>query len=154
METKINPNVIGRADKADFPRLNLKRIRVKIDTGAYTSTIHCCKIEETDTKKLKVIFLDPNDPKYTGKVHFFKKYSKKTVKSSNGSSEDRFIISTKIRFHWRLYTAEFSLTFRGDMRYPVLIGRKFLSEHHFIVNPQLRNHLHKLRKSEKILMDK
>lgn len=149
METKPNPNIIGRIDKADFPKLHLKRIRVKIDTGAYSSAIHCCRIEETDAKKLKVVFLDPDDPKYTGKAHFFKKYSKKIIKSSNGASEERFIISTKIRFHWRLYLAEFSLTFRGDMRYPVLIGRKFLADNHFIVNPQLRNHLHRLRKTEK-----
>lgn len=153
METKINPNIIGRIDKADFPKLNLKRIRVKIDTGAYTSAIHCCKIEETESKKLKVVFLDPDDPKYTGKAYFFKNYSKKTIKSSNGSSEERFVIATKIRFHWRLYTAEFSLTFRGDMRYPVLIGRKFLAEHHFIVNPQLRNYLHQMQKTNKLSMD-
>lgn len=153
METTINPNIIGRIDKADFPKINLQRIRVKIDTGAYTSAIHCWKIEETSERTLKVIFLDPDDRKYTGKTHIFKKYAKKKVKSSNGESADRFIISTQIRFHRRLYAAEFSLTFRGDMRYPVLIGRKFLTEHHFIVNPQLRNYLHQMRKSKKLSMD-
>lgn len=153
MENATNPNIIGRIDKADFPKINLKRIRVKIDTGAYTSAIHCWKIEETCERTLKVIFLDPDDRKYTGKIHTFKKYSRKKVKSSNGESADRFIISTQIRFHRRLYTAEFSLTFRGDMRYPVLIGRKFLTEHHFIVNPQLRNYLHQMRKSKKLSMD-
>lgn len=150
MDNKDHSNIIGRVDKADFPKLNLKRIRVKIDTGAYTSAIHCCKIEETDAEILKVVFLDPDHPKYTGKIHFFKKYQKKIIKSSNGLSEERFIISTKIRFHWRLYTAQFSLTFRGDMRYPVLIGRKFLTENHFIVNPQLRNYLHKMQKAGKL----
>ncbi len=153
METKTNPNIIGRIDKADFPKINLRRIRVKIDTGAFTSAFHCCKIEETRERKLRVIFLDPDDPKYTGKIHLFKKYAKKSVKSSNGESSDRFIISTQIRFHRRLYTAEFSLTFRGDMRYPVLIGRKFLAENHFVVNPQLRNYLHQLRKTDKLSMD-
>ena len=152
METKINPNIIGRVDKADFPKINLKRIRVKIDTGAYTSAIHCCKIKEGDNT-LSVVFLDPDDPKYTGKTYVFKKYFKKSVKSSNGESEDRFVISTKIRFHRRLYSAEFSLTFRGDMRYPVLIGRKFLAENHFVVNPQLRNYLHQMRKKNKLSMD-
>ncbi len=150
MESKGKHNLIGRIDKADFPRINLKRIRVKIDTGAYTSAIHCCKIEETDDHRLKVVFLDPDDPKYTGKVYLYKKYFKKTVKSSNGEKEDRFIITTKICFHRRLYSAEFSLTFRGDMRHPVLIGRKFLAENHFVVNPQLRNYLFKKKKAEKL----
>ncbi len=150
---KTNPNIIGRVDKADFPKINLKRLRVKIDTGAYTSAIHCCKIEETETRILKVVFLDPDDPKYTGKINFFKKYTKKIIKSSNGLSEERFIISTKIRFHWRLYVAEFSLTFRGDMRYPVLIGRKFLADNHFVVNPKLRNHLYQMRKLKNLSME-
>lgn len=150
MESKSKPNIIGRIDKADFPRINLKRIRVKIDTGAYTSAFHCCKIEETENNKLKVVFLDPNDPKYTGKAYLYKNYSKKSVKSSNGVTEDRFIISTKICFHRRLYRAEFSLTFRGDMRHPVLIGRKFLAENNFVVNPQLRNFLHQKKKSTRL----
>lgn len=33
--------IIGRIDKADFPELNLQNINLKVDTGAYTSTIHC-----------------------------------------------------------------------------------------------------------------
>jgi hypothetical protein len=153
MELKGKQNLIGRIDKADFPRINLKRIRVKIDTGAYTSAIHCCKIEETDQRRLKVVFLDPDDPKYTGKAYLYKKYSKKTVKSSNGEREDRFIITMKICFHRRLYKVEFSLTYRGDMRHPVLIGRKFLAENHFIVNPQLRNYFHKKKRAEKLLVE-
>ncbi|MEZ5429446.1 MAG: RimK/LysX family protein [Pyrinomonadaceae bacterium] len=147
---KGSPNIIGRIDKADFPKINLKRIKVKIDTGAYTSSFHCCRIEETKERKLRVVFLDPDDPKYTGKAYLFKRYSKKSVKSSNGESEERFIISTKIRFHRRIYRAEFSLTYRREMRYPVLIGRKFLAEHNFVVNPRLRNYLHQKRKTKKL----
>jgi len=41
---------IGRIDKADFPELNLQNIEVKIDTGAYTSAIHCDYIEENPPK--------------------------------------------------------------------------------------------------------
>lgn len=33
--------VIGRRDKVDFPELGLKNIDVKVDTGAFTSSIHC-----------------------------------------------------------------------------------------------------------------
>ena len=37
---------VGRIDKADFPELSLKDIDLKIDSGAYTSSIHCSNIEE------------------------------------------------------------------------------------------------------------
>ena len=34
---------IGRIDKADFPLLDIYDIDIKIDTGAYTSSMHCHK---------------------------------------------------------------------------------------------------------------
>ncbi len=37
-------HTIGRVDKVDFPELGLVNIEVKIDSGAYTSAIHCEKI--------------------------------------------------------------------------------------------------------------
>ena len=60
--------VIGRFDKADFPALNLNDIAVKIDTGAYTSSIHCENIEEKGNE-LHCTFFDEEHPHYNGK-HF------------------------------------------------------------------------------------
>lgn len=135
--------VIGRSDKADFPELKLKNINVKIDSGAYTSAIHCCKISLADYEKLEVIFLDDEDPNYTGEIYTFENFIKKNVRSSNGISEERFIVSTKILFHEHIFDINLSLTFRGDMRFPVLIGRRFLARNHFLVNPRLKNRFHK-----------
>ena len=42
MDNKI---LIGRKDKADFPELSLNDIDIKIDSGAYTSSIHCTNIK-------------------------------------------------------------------------------------------------------------
>lgn len=33
--------IIGRTDLIDFPELDLWNIGAKIDSGAYTSAIHC-----------------------------------------------------------------------------------------------------------------
>jgi len=141
-----NPKIrktIGRSDIVDFPELGLSKLKAKIDSGAFTSAIHCCKIEKIENHKLRVIFLDEEDPKYTGKVYTFDDFSNKRVRSSNGISEDRFIITTKLKLGKVLYGIDLSLTYRGDMRSPVLIGRKFLAKNHFLVNPRLRNHIHK-----------
>lgn len=143
-------NLIGRLDKANFPEINLKNIRVKIDTGAYTSAIHCHRIEETAPGNLRVIFLDPDHLKYTGKVFDFHDYSKKNIRSSNGDISERFVITLGMSFYKQVYATEFSLSFRGDMRYPVLIGRKFLIENSFVVDPGLTYHLNKIRKSDKL----
>ncbi len=130
---------IGRSEKADFPAFELKNLNVKIDSGAYTSAIHCCRIDWVREDVLEVIFLDEEDPKYTGKVYQFNEFIKKQVRSSNGIAEERFIVWTKIKLGENLYDINLSLTFRGDMRFPVLIGRRFLARHHFVVNPRLRN---------------
>lgn len=143
MNKKTEQTIIGRSDKADFPEFDLERINLKVDSGAYTSAIHCCKISLSETNKLEVIFLDENDPKYTGKIHEFKEYIKKKVRSSNGIIEERFIVATKIRFHEHFYDINLSLTFRGDMRFPVLLGRRFLTRNHFIINTRLKDSLHK-----------
>ncbi|MEO2061132.1 MAG: peptidase, partial [Mesonia sp.] len=44
--TNKSKKTIGRVDKADFPELGLNEIAIKIDTGAYTSSIHCEDIHE------------------------------------------------------------------------------------------------------------
>ena len=134
---------IGRSDKADFPEFELEELNIKVDSGAYTSAIHCRRIKRAENGVLEVIFLDDQDPKYSGKLHLFKKYDEKTFRSSNGETEDRFIITTKIKLHKTTYDIEMSLTFRDDMRFAVLIGRRFLSKNLFVVNPRLKNHIHK-----------
>ena len=140
---KSKNNTIGRSDKADFPEFDLKELNIKIDSGAYTSAIHCCKIETNHDGLIEVIFLDENDPKFSGEAHLFKEFEQKQVRSSNGETEDRFVITTKIKLGENLYPIEMSLTFRGDMSFPVLVGRRFLSKNRFVVNPRLKNHIHK-----------
>ncbi|MGB0424358.1 MAG: RimK/LysX family protein, partial [Flavobacteriales bacterium] len=46
---------IGRNDKADFPEIDLMNISIKIDTGAYTSSMHCHDIKEIEDDGVKFI---------------------------------------------------------------------------------------------------
>lgn len=124
---------IGRIDKADFPLLNLFDIDVKIDTGAYTSSIHCINLKE-ENGLLKCIFLDKDHPDYHEKEFIFDTYDKKVVKSSNGIAETRFRIKSKIVLFNKTYDIFLTLSDRGEMRFPVLLGRHFL-KNKFIVDP-------------------
>ena len=127
--------LIGKTDIVDFPKLSLLGISIKIDSGAYTSSIHCHSIIEDDGV-LKCRFLDPKHPKYHKKKLIFKEYSQKGVKSSNGIIEKRYFIKTNILIFEKTYTIQLSLTERGAMRYPVLLGRKFLSRKFIIDTAQ------------------
>ena len=131
--------IIGRQDIADFPDLNLVEIPIKIDSGAYTSSFHCHNIEEFEVngvKKIKCNFLDPEHEQYHEKEFVFENYKIRRVKSSNGITEERYSVTTKIEIFNQILPIELTLTERGSMKFHVLIGRKFLSKK-FIINTAL-----------------
>lgn len=133
----MEKKVIGRFDKADFPLLNLEEIAIKIDTGAYTSSIHCDNIVEKDDQ-LHCTFLDEEHPLYNGKEFIFRDYDVVFVKSSNGIIQKRFQVQSTIKIFGKVFKISLSLSARQEMRFPVLIGRKFLTKK-FIVDPELKD---------------
>lgn len=138
---------IGRIDKADFPKLLLTDIDVKIDSGAYTSSIHCTNIREEiidNENYLKFVLLDKEHPLYNQKEFVTKTYSSKMVKSSNGIAEKRFMIQTDILIFNTSYPIYLTLSERKDMKFPILLGRKFLT-HKFLIDTSKKNLSFKLK---------
>lgn len=131
--------IIGRIEQANFIDLGLMDIDVKVDTGAYTSSIHCHDIQEV-SNQLHCHFLDKAHPAYNNKKLIFDNYEIAVVKSSNGIAEPRYKIFTKVQLGAKKYSISLTLTDRGEMRYPVLIGRKFLNKK-FLVDVSLTNNL-------------
>lgn len=142
----MEKKVIGRFDKADFPLLNLENIAIKIDTGAYTSSIHCDNIIEKDNL-LYCTFLDEEHPLYNGKEFVFEDYDVVFVRSSNGIIQKRFQVQSTIKIYEKVFKISLSLSARQEMRFPVLIGRKFLSKK-FIVDPELTDVSFNLKSNE------
>lgn len=132
---------IGRIEKIDLPNLSLYNLDAKIDTGAYTSSLHCHHIEpfKKDGKDwVKFYVLDPDHPEYEEKQFECPIFKIKSVKSSNAQVEERVVIKQKTRFSRFHRTIELSLTNRSEMKFPVLIGRKFLSGK-FVVDVSKKN---------------
>lgn len=123
----MSKKIIGRTDKIDFPKLNLFAIDAKIDTGAYTSAIHCSKIIE-ENKTLKCTFYSKGHPNFNGKEVIFESYTFTDVKSSNGYVENRYKIKTEVVFFNKTYKINLTLSTRAEMKFPVLIGRQFLKQ--------------------------
>ena len=116
----MKKKLIGRKDILNFPRLKLEGIEVKIDTGAYSSSIHCRDIklgQKNGKKVITFVLLDPTHPKYHGKKFTSSTFKEKYVKSSNGVSEKRFVITTDVLIYEEKYKIELSLTERGEMRF-------------------------------------
>ncbi len=130
--------IIGRNEVVDFPELGLQGINAKIDTGAYTSSLHCYDIRE----EKGVLYFKLLDSQVEFKVQDqkFTEYSQKNIKNSFGEIEKRFVIKTIVIIGGRQVKTLISLTNRGTMRFPVLIGRKLL-KNRFIVDVALTNNL-------------
>lgn len=141
MATERKLKTIGRLETVAFPELNLPNLEAKIDTGAYSTALHCHKIwleEEDGQKVLHFDLLDPGHTHYQEGIARANTFSKKKVKSSNGKMENRYVIRTKIKIGRKTYITTVSLTDRRKMKYPVLIGRKLLSRK-FLVDVSKKN---------------
>jgi len=127
---KTDKLIIGRWDFADFLDFNIENVPVKIDTGAYTSSIRCSSIEEVETKDGKVLrytILHKDHPIPVERRSFeTKNYTTKRVRNSGGKTKMRYKIQTTVRMFGEDRLVEFTLAKRKRMKFPVLLGRKFL----------------------------
>ena len=121
---------IGRSEKVSFPELSIKNIKSKIDTGAYGIALHVDNIRLINNELLFNI---------EGVEYKYSKYKMVSVKSSFGRKQKRFSIFTKIKIGETTYKFFVSLTDRKNMRYPVLIGRRFLYKFNYIVDVRQKN---------------
>ena len=124
--------ILGRSDRVDLPGLGLEDIQAKIDTGAYTSSLHCLRAEVINDQ-LEFVLLDEEHPEFTGIKYTFKKFEQREIKNSFGEAELRFVIKTKVKIFDHVIKAEFSLSDRGNLKFPVLLGRKIL-RHRFLID--------------------
>lgn len=130
-------HILGRYDRVDLPELGLYNIHAKVDTGAYTCSLHCHKAEIINGN-LEFILLDEEHPEFTGMKFSFKEFEKRDIKNSFGEVEKRFVIITTIKIFNEEITAEFSLSNRGSLKFPILIGRKILRDR-FLIDVKSKN---------------
>lgn len=126
---KVAKKIIGRLEFVDLPKWEIEEIESKIDTGAFSSSLHCHNIEEFDKNNEKWVrfnLLDPDHVSYNDRLFSLPVHDIREVKSSNGQTELRVFVKTKVSFFNDEYDIELSLTNRSEMKYPLLIGRKFL----------------------------
>jgi hypothetical protein len=142
--------VIGRCDRIDLPDMGLLDLDAKVDTGAYTAAIHCSEIkvvEENGVPILRFKLLDITHPAYRRKLFKVTDFTQRMIRNSFGQEEQRYIISTPLVIFGKEYLTEFSLSKRGNLKYPVLLGRKFLQKR-FVVDVGRSNLSYKLKTKE------
>jgi hypothetical protein len=122
--------IIGRTEKIYFPKLNEGVILAKVDTGAFSAALHVDYVKVEDCG-LKV--------KIKNNTYIFNKWSELEVKSSNGKVQKRYGVKLKIQIGKKRYNIFVSLTNRKNMKFRLLIGRKFLHSNNFLVDVKKKN---------------
>ena len=139
--------IIGIKDRLDIPTAGITNIPCKIDTGAYNCSIHCIQIRKKKDKEgpyLQFILLDEEFEEYNGQVLISRKFRQKKVKSSNGKVQNRYQVTLPVVLFNETYNATFNLSKRHNMRFPILLGRKFLANS-FIVDVSKKDLSFKLK---------
>ena len=132
--------VIGLREWVALPELGVARLRAKIDTGASTSSLHATDIQAFERDGHSWV-------RFTAHLGTLSQLRQchceaplltlKTIKSSNGHSQSRYVIRTQLTLGEREWPVEFTLTCRKTMRYRVLLGSKALVAGQLLVNPAL-----------------
>ena len=144
MKKRLPKRLLGRRERIDLPALGLRGVVAKVDTGAYTSAIHCDEVRlapdpATGRPVLHVRLLDPEHPATDGRPLAFQEFDQRLIRSSNGEVQERYVIKTVVRLYGKNFTTEFSLADRSDLRYPVLLGRALLRQGRFVVDVARRD---------------
>lgn len=131
----IGEKVFGSFEKVSFPDLMISDVIAKVDTGAFSGAVHCDKIKETTVelsgKKKKVLKIIPSGQAEWIQLDKFKVIH---VRSASGHRTERYIANTKITIKGKTYPIRIGLADRSDMKYEVLIGRRFLGENNILVD--------------------
>ena len=119
--------VIGSEEWCALPDLDLKAIKVRVDSGAQTSALHAFNVTPyTEDGKDYVTFeVHPiQGNRRIVKVCKAPLIGKRSVKSSNGLLEKRYVIVSKIQLGNIAWDIEITLTNRDSMGYRMLLGRE------------------------------
>jgi hypothetical protein len=131
------PLLIGWREYAAFPDWGIRRIKVKVDTGARTSALDVASYElwQEDglglVARLRLALDRKNRLKY--QVIECPVLEMVTVRNSSGQREQRPVVETTLRLGPVRKRVRLTLTNRSGMRFRMILGRKAL-ENDFIVD--------------------
>lgn len=137
----MTKGIIGTIDFLSFIDHEIENIPCKVDTGADTSAVYASKIkikEKNGIEYLSFRLLGKRHPQYTGKEILVEKFKETKVKSSFGDYEFRYRVQLKIKLMNKTYNAWFNLSNRENMKFPVLLGKRFLKGK-FLVDVSQKN---------------
>lgn len=130
--------IVGALERCDLPDLGIRGLRVRVDTGAATSSLHVDNMVEFEEDGRKWVAFDIHPDIYDVSQTIRARArvrGRKKVKSSSADTEKRVVIHTRIRMGGRAWRIKLTLTNRKEMTYLMLLGREAMNGR-FIVDPE------------------
>ncbi len=138
MLTVIEKITVGCEEWCALPGLDIPAIKVRVDSGAKTSSLHAFNVHA---------FKCGDEPWVRFDVHPLQKNRKTTVsceaqvvdrrmvKNSGGGIEKRYVIKVPIAVRSRTWTIELTLANRDSMGYRMLLGREAMAGR-MVIDPE------------------
>ncbi|MDC7236078.1 MAG: RimK/LysX family protein [Spirochaetales bacterium] len=131
------PTAIGWREWISFPDWGIEYTKVKVDTGARSSSLHVGDLEYFQEKDEEWVsfFVYPWQESTKDKVRIKAKVlDYKQVKSSSGCKDRRPVISADLVVAGRRISTELTLSNRSEMGFRMLLGRASIRKG-FIIYP-------------------
>ncbi|NJN60315.1 MAG: 30S ribosomal protein S6--L-glutamate ligase [Coleofasciculaceae cyanobacterium RL_1_1] len=132
--------IIGREEWCALPALGIPAIKMRVDSGAKTSSIHAFNIQAFRRNNQSWVSFEihplQNDRKTLIRCEQVV-VDKRVVKSSSGIAETRYVISVPIKLGEMTWDIELTLANRDSMGFRMLLGREAMNGR-LIVDPSQR----------------
>jgi len=130
--------LIGWREWLALPALGLPAVKAKIDTGARSSSLHVADVESFERNGRTWLRFAVAPRRRGGRLFHCEAPAsdRREVTDSGGRITQRWFVRTDVELGGRRFSAEINLTNRGDMLFPMLLGRTALRGR-FRVDPLL-----------------
>ena len=118
---------IGWREWVQLPELGIAKVKVKVDTGARSSSLHAFDVKLVKRRKRTIVHFNVN-PLQGDTLHTVactaELVDERWIKSSNGKRELRPTIRTTVAFEDESWWIDLTLTSRDLMGFRMLLGRE------------------------------
>ena len=134
---------VGWVEHVALPRLEIGRLKAKIDTGARTSALHVTRMRTIDTaggpNRRPILEITVPGGRRGERPHVVRATVRgfAMVRDTSGRTERRPVIETTLKLGPFERRITVTLTDRGDMLFPMLVGRTALGPG-VVVDPSRR----------------
>lgn len=132
--------IVGSEEWCAFPELGIPTIKARVDSGAKTSALHAINIVPFEKEGKNWVKFDVNPIQNNTRTIIHCEaplVDKRTVKSSSGYREQRYVIQSEMQVGNSRWQIELTLTNRDSMGFRMLLGREAMSGR-IIVDPEER----------------